>query len=998
MFIVIHCGGMPFNGTTIRKKSLGGSETSAYYLARELVKRGHRVTIFTNEMEEGTYDGVKYVWMGNITEQDRMGDRFFAYIANTPVDVLIGQRAPDMFVGKYQSSVNLWWVHDLALYRSKDRVLSQMYNVDGVLTVSKYHKKQVKEVYDLTDNFIHVLHNGVDLDLYSKGKAEHIPEDQFNMIYSSRPERGLQNLVMPEGIMEKLLKEDENIHLYVCGYDNTTDHMRDLYEMLWERCNELPNVTNLGALTKPELAKVQNSMDLFCYPTEFEEVSCITAMEAMASHTPMLTSDVGALRETTTNVKTGTVLVKLHENKMADSGKFVRHILDLKNNTLKYVDLKKRQIAAASYYSYANAAKQLEDTVEAIFKEKMKNKATVARHLMNNSDVMRLKKYFKEEVTDKDLEKDNMLVNVKKELEECYHFADSEEAYYDHYQRYYEYEKSKTNVLFGPENLSNQSRYRVVRDLISRDGGAVNVLDYGCAHGHYTYNLARDIPEANVTGIDIASINIQYAKQNNDGRYEEKGFPALSNLSYYEGRVVEGTIESESEIALESFDVIVVAEVLEHVREPHKLLNTLNKYLKPDGYFIVTTPYGPWEMMGFEKEHPWRAHLWHFDRCEIFKMFGDLPKFTIKCIPDSHGPYFQMVGSYAYRFGKTEEEYKPVLEYVPDKKIAPRETISLCMITKNSESLIRDCIRRLKVAVDEIVIAIDKTTTDSTKAVIEKFRDECNLWPIVRIIETESPLEIGFDEARNKTLKEANGDWILWVDSDEKVHKAEYLHLHARYSQVQGFMVPQHHFAVEPAGLIKTDLPVRLFRNRKGIKFFGRVHEHPELGINKGVGMTVPAGQFSISHGGYETEAVRQARFSRNLPLLMRNREDYPDRTLDKLLLIRDLSQMCRFEVQQGFPISQEMMKRADRVIELFPQLVKENTRMAVDSLMYYSDMVKLKGIGFEAHCIIDVDKVNRPNGSSHDISGRYASKEHLDLMFNQITSEKVKHYEKKYF
>ena len=42
--ILMHVGGMPFNGDTIPSgQSLGGSESAAYYLAKALVKRGHRI-------------------------------------------------------------------------------------------------------------------------------------------------------------------------------------------------------------------------------------------------------------------------------------------------------------------------------------------------------------------------------------------------------------------------------------------------------------------------------------------------------------------------------------------------------------------------------------------------------------------------------------------------------------------------------------------------------------------------------------------------------------------------------------------------------------------------------------------------------------------------------------------------------------------------------------------------------------------------------------------
>jgi hypothetical protein len=59
LMICIHCGGLPFNGETIPSgKSLGGSESAAYFMAKELVKLGHKVVVFTNMPKPGKWDGV----------------------------------------------------------------------------------------------------------------------------------------------------------------------------------------------------------------------------------------------------------------------------------------------------------------------------------------------------------------------------------------------------------------------------------------------------------------------------------------------------------------------------------------------------------------------------------------------------------------------------------------------------------------------------------------------------------------------------------------------------------------------------------------------------------------------------------------------------------------------------------------------------------------------------------------------------------------------------
>ena len=65
MHIAMAVPGMPFNGETIPNgQSLGGSESAGYYMARELVKRGHKVIVFTNSEKGGTWDGVTYEYFG----------------------------------------------------------------------------------------------------------------------------------------------------------------------------------------------------------------------------------------------------------------------------------------------------------------------------------------------------------------------------------------------------------------------------------------------------------------------------------------------------------------------------------------------------------------------------------------------------------------------------------------------------------------------------------------------------------------------------------------------------------------------------------------------------------------------------------------------------------------------------------------------------------------------------------------------------------------------
>src|ERR1700740_2152866 len=164
--LVIHCMGMPFNGDTVKHRSLGGSESAGYYMARELAARGHRVSVFTTERKEGKFDGVTYCWTGDASPQHPMGDKFEFYASSTPHDVLLVQRHPYGFPRRGAAKVCVHQMHDLALHRMGPLIVSGAWQVDRFTCVSEWHRQQFLSVYGLNPASVSVLRNGVDPALY----------------------------------------------------------------------------------------------------------------------------------------------------------------------------------------------------------------------------------------------------------------------------------------------------------------------------------------------------------------------------------------------------------------------------------------------------------------------------------------------------------------------------------------------------------------------------------------------------------------------------------------------------------------------------------------------------------------------------------------------------------------------------------------------------------------------------------------------------------------
>ena len=83
--------------------------------------------------------------------------------------------------------------------------------------------------------------------------------------------------------------------------------------------------------------------------------------------------------------------------------------------------------------------------------------------------------------------------------------------------------------------------------------------------------------------------------------------------------------------------------------------------------------------------------------------------------------------------------------------------LTACMIVKNEESCLENCLKTL-VGFDEIII-LDTGSNDSTCTIARKYTD--------KVYENEYKWEDDFSKARNHALSKCTGDWVLSIDADE---------------------------------------------------------------------------------------------------------------------------------------------------------------------------------------------------------------------------------------
>ena len=190
-------------------------------------------------------------------------------------------------------------------------------------------------------------------------------------------------------------------------------------------------------------------------------------------------------------------------------------------------------------------------------------------------------------------------------------------------------------------------------------------------------------------------------------------------------------------------------------------------------------------------------------------------------------------------------------------------TMSLCMIVKDEEEMLPRCLGAIRDAVDEIIV-VDTGSTDRTREIALEFG--------ATLIDHE--WTGSFSEARNVSFDAATGDWLLYLDADEVLVEGDGDRLRALAGQTWReafYLLETNHTGALDDGTAVTHNALRLFRNRPGLRFEGRIHEQIAQHLPGYLPERLCVSDVRIDHYGY-LGAVRDAKEKsrRNIELLER--------------------------------------------------------------------------------------------------------------------------------
>ncbi|HET6491212.1 MAG TPA: glycosyltransferase, partial [Syntrophales bacterium] len=188
-------------------------------------------------------------------------------------------------------------------------------------------------------------------------------------------------------------------------------------------------------------------------------------------------------------------------------------------------------------------------------------------------------------------------------------------------------------------------------------------------------------------------------------------------------------------------------------------------------------------------------------------------------------------------------------------KAAP--TLSVCMIVKNEERHLAYCLNSLSPVADEMIV-VDTGSTDKTREIAEAFGARVYAFEWIH----------DFSAARNHSLAQAQGDWILVMDADEVISLQDHARLKKLISRKEpiaynfitrnyvdrtagdGWMCNDNQYLPEQAGRgWYPSSKVRLFPNQENIRFEQPIHELVEYSLLK-IGMGRKESGIPVHHYG----------------------------------------------------------------------------------------------------------------------------------------------------
>lgn len=196
-----------------------------------------------------------------------------------------------------ESKYRILWIHDLADDPSVAHLANEGWRkFHRLVFVSNWQMQRFIERFGIPWQRCMVMLNAIEpIDI-----PEREPRDIIKLVYHTTPHRGLNILL---ATFEKLLEKHSNLELHLfSSFDLYGWGERDeQFKPLFEYADKHEKIINHRTVTNEELRKELPNMDIFAYPSVWQETSCLCLIEAMSAGLQCVHPNLGALFETAGN-------------------------------------------------------------------------------------------------------------------------------------------------------------------------------------------------------------------------------------------------------------------------------------------------------------------------------------------------------------------------------------------------------------------------------------------------------------------------------------------------------------------------------------------------------------------------------------------------------------------------------------------------------------------------------------------------------------------------
>lgn len=319
---------------------IGGAERVLYEQTTRFAERGHEVHIMTRKLPDHNSDNEViqnvHEWRYPVEQKNKFsffitsrnnGKQLFETLHQKYKFDCINFHQPFSAFGVLQSSLShevnkIYTCHSLSfeefvsrnslpinlgkrlLYRlniyGRKRIEKRAIEASNqIITLSKYTRDKLKDVYNISKDLVAIIPGGVDLKRFrpteDKSKLKQqlgIPTEKIVLltIRNLVPRMGLDNLILS---IKKILNSVSQIHLVIGGEGPLIDDL----ETLSRKMGINKSITFSGFISEEKLPDYYRMADLYILPTQQLEGFGLVTLESMASGVPVLGTPIGGTQE-----------------------------------------------------------------------------------------------------------------------------------------------------------------------------------------------------------------------------------------------------------------------------------------------------------------------------------------------------------------------------------------------------------------------------------------------------------------------------------------------------------------------------------------------------------------------------------------------------------------------------------------------------------------------------------------------------------------------------